>query len=266
MSEEPIAESDGSGQPLRKAVLGLWRGFVDLITPPLCLSCEVPVTQGAALCLDCWQKLHFIDEPVCEALGTPFDYDEGEGALSASAIAAPPEWDRARAAVMFDEASQGLVHKLKYADTQEAGLAMARMMLGAGRKLLAEADVIVPVPLYRWRLWRRRFNQAGVLAQELSRLSGRPWAHDSLLKITKSRPQVGLSAEERRRNVKRVFAVPADGLAAIAGKRVVLVDDVRTTGATAGAAAAVLKAAGATQVDVLTFALVLAPSQFHIEA
>ncbi|MFO1034992.1 MAG: double zinc ribbon domain-containing protein [Hyphomicrobiales bacterium] len=159
MTEEPIAEKPPWSQKLAVASRALWHGFVNVVTPPKCLVCRADVTEGASLCLSCWQKLHWIEEPVCEALGTPFEYDEGEGALSPAAIAEPPPWSRARAALAFDEHAAPLVHQLKYGDRQEAGIAMANMMQAPGRKLLAACDVIIPVPLERWRLWRRRFNQ-----------------------------------------------------------------------------------------------------------
>lgn len=265
MVDEPIAENVPPSQRGKRLARLLWRGFVDWLTPPKCVACRAEVTTGAALCLSCWQKLHFIDEPVCDALGTPFEYEQGEGALSPAAIADPPPWDRARAAVAFDEASKHLVHLLKYKDMQEAGLAMAGMMRGPGRKLLAECDVILPVPLHRHRLWQRRFNQAAVLAQALARAGGKPYCHDVLLRQSATRSQVGLTAAERHRNVRRAFHVPPEQQPHIEGKRVLLVDDVRTTGATAAACAETLKGAGAAYVDVLSFALVLTPSQLHID-
>lgn len=242
----------------------LWRGVIDLVTPCLCLVCGAPVGEPASLCVTCWGQLGQIDEPVCEALGTPFAYDQGEGAFSAAALADPPLWDRARAAVIFDETSGKLVHALKYLDRQEAGLFMARLMGRAGRKLLAEADVILPVPLHRFRLWQRRFNQSAFLAQQLSKATGKPWRSRLLVRSRRTRTQVGLEREERRRNVKNAFALTPDGVAAVAGKAVLLVDDVRTTGATAEACARVLKEAGAARVDLLSFALVPAPVRPHI--
>jgi ComF family protein len=264
--EEPLAEKPSAFQRMRQRGLGAWRSLVDVVTPPLCLSCHVPVTTGASLCTTCWSKLQFLDDPVCDVLGTPFAYDEGEGAVSPAAIAEPPSWDKARAAVVFDDASKELVHHFKYQDRQEAGLAMARMMAGAGRGFLSEADVVIPVPLHRRRLWQRRFNQAAFLAQRLAAARGLPWHGDVLLRTSATTSQVGLTAEGRRKNVKRAFAVPLDKQGAVDGKRVVLVDDVRTTGATAEACAEVLKQAGATQVWVLSFALVLEPARLHIEA
>ena len=203
---------------------------------------------------------------MCDVLGTPFAYDEGEGAVSPAAMADPPSWDKARAAVVFDDASAHLVHMLKYNDRQEAGLAMARMMLGAGRNLLINTDVILPVPLHRQRLWRRRFNQAAYLCERVSRTSGIAWAHDVLLRIEATPSQVGLDAKERHKNVRRAFEVPPEKRPMIEGKSVLLVDDVRTTGATANVCAETLKIAGAAHVHLLTFALVLEPARLHIEA
>jgi ComF family protein len=266
MTEEPIAEIVPSSQRMLGVAARFWRGFVDVVAPPKCVTCRQDVVTGAALCLSCWQALRFIDEPVCDALGTPFEFEQGDGALSAAAIAEPPPWHRARAAVVFNEVSQKLVHLLKYRDMPEAGLAMARMMSGPGRKLLSDCDVIVPVPLHRFRLWQRRFNQAAVLAKSLAQSSLKPWAHDVLVRDRSTRPQVGLAASERHKNLRNAFSVPPEQVGGIAGKRVLLVDDVRTTGATAAACAVVLRDAGAAQVDVLSFALVLEPARLHISA
>jgi ComF family protein len=242
----------------------LWRGVVDLVTPSLCLGCGRPVGEPASLCLECWSTLQHIDEPVCDVLGTPFAYDQGAGAVSAEAMADPPAWDKARAAVIFEDTSARLVHALKYQDRQVAGLLMARMMARAGRRLLAESDVILPVPLHRFRLWRRRFNQSAFLAQHVSALSGKPWRHDVLLRIRRTRAQVGLDEQARRRNVKGAFHIVPEKLGEVAGRAVLLVDDVRTTGATAEACAAALRQAGASRISLLSFALVPAPARPHI--
>jgi ComF family protein len=196
-------------------------------------------------------------------MGTPFAYDEGEGALSAAALARPPPWNRARAAVAFDEVSRPLIHALKYHDNHEAGLLMARMMARAGRRLLAETDVVLPVPLHRLRLWTRRFNQSAFLAERLASLARKPWRGDILARLRATRPQVGLDDGERRRNVRGAFRVEATAIARLAGKKILLVDDVMTTGATAGACAEALKHAGAARVDVLAFAIVLGPARLH---
>jgi ComF family protein len=137
-------------------------------------------------------------------------------------------------------------------------------MVSAGHRLLAEADVIVPVPLHRFRLWQRRFNQSAILAREIAGSSGKLCVLDALDRGKATRSQVGLDADERRKNVRGAFSVPVDRLNPIAGKRVLLIDDVRTTGATANACATALLKAGSQQVDLLTFALVLEPARLHI--
>jgi ComF family protein len=242
----------------------LWRGVVDLVTPSLCLVCQGAVEDPASLCVDCWAKLKLIDEPVCDALGTPFAYDQGAGAFSPAALADPPVWDRARAAVLFSDDSARLVHALKYRDRPEAGLLMARLMAGAGRRLLAEADLLVPVPLHYFRLWQRRFNQSAFLATALAAAAGRPWRADLLRRRRLTRPQVGLDQAQRHRNVRGAFALRDDAAAVVAGRAVLIIDDVRTTGATAAACAEVLRQAGAARVDLLTFALVPPAGRSHI--
>lgn len=255
----------GFGAEAFKSGIGqAFRLLTDALTPPRCLACRREVEDAGALCIACWSKFAFISEPVCDVLGTPFAYDQGESAVSPAALADPPPWDRARAAVAYDEHSGAIVHALKYADHQEAALLMAQQMARAGQKLLAEADVLVPVPLHRWRLWRRRFNQSALLAQQLSKASGKPWAAQALQRVKHGRRQVGQSAEERRRSVARAFAACGEEAGRIAGQRVLLIDDVLTTGATASACSKALRAAGARHVDVLTFALVLGPKRPHI--
>ena len=251
-------------QMIAQGMTRLWRSVVDTVTPPRCLACHAEITGAASLCAVCWQGLRQIDEPLCNVLGTPFAYDQGEGSVSAAALANPPAWDRARAAVAYDDAARPVVHALKYRDTQEAGLLMARMMTRAGRRLLADADMLIPVPLHRVRLWRRRFNQSAYLALNIAAASGTAFRPDILLRVKATRSQVGLREDERRKNVAKAFALAAAKAGDIQDKKVLLVDDVLTTGATAGTCAKVLKAAGAAQVDVLCFALVLEPGRFHI--
>ena len=243
---------------------GHWCALVDFIVPPRCLACREAVLDAASLCPSCWSRLRHIEAPVCNVMGIPFAYDQGADALSAAALTEPPSWDRARAAVAFDDASRGLVHALKYRDTMEAGLFMARLMGRAGQGLLEQADVIIPVPLHRFRLWRRRFNQAAFLAGLLAREKSKDLQTSVLVRTKASRSQVGLKPEERRKNVANIFKVLPEGISHVAGRKVLLVDDVLTTGATAASCATTLKEAGAAQVDVLAFALVIEPRRPHI--
>ena len=262
--EDQLAQKQPWFQPREWLGAG-FAGLVNLLTPPKCLSCRKNVQQGASLCTACWLKLTYLEDPVCDVLGLAFAYDQGAGALSAAALADPPPWDRGRAAVLYDEAAKGLVQALKYRDATEAGLFMARMMARAGRELLAEADYILPVPLHRSRLWKRRFNQSAFLAKPIAAVAAKTYATDILLRVLPTRQQVGLNAAARHKNVKKAFVVPFEKQALIAGKTILLVDDVRTTGATLAACATALKNAGAVRVYVLCFALVKEPLRLHIE-
>jgi ComF family protein len=238
------------------AVRACFGHAVDLALPPLCPACREPVI-GQALCADCWSKLHFIAPPYCARLGLPFAYDPGPGVLSMQAIAEPPAYGRARAAVRYDEIARALVHAFKYGDRLDLAPALGQWMARAGRELLAETDLIVPVPLHWRRLWARRFNQSALLAETIARQCGRPVAHDALRRVKPTVQQVGLTRAQRAENIQGAFRVPAAGKAAVAGRRLVLVDDVLTTGATAEGCSRALLRAGAANVDVLTFARVV---------
>ncbi len=241
-----------------------WRSFQDAVLPPQCLGCGARVAVAATLCADCWGRLNLIDQPFCERLGTPFETGMGEAMTSARALTDPPVWERARAAVTYEELARDLVHGLKYYDRLENADLMAVMMARAGAGLLDEADVMIPVPLYRWRLWQRRFNQAALLAQRIGAASAVPVLAEILVRQRATATQVGLKAAERRVNLRQAFQVAAENRPLIAGRRVLLVDDVLTTGSTATAASLALLEAGASAVDVLVFALVAEPFRTHI--
>jgi ComF family protein len=233
------------------------RTAVDVVLPPQCLSCRAATAGEGSLCARCWSRMRLIERPYCARLGIPFAYDLGEGALSAEAIADPPPFDRCRAVATFDEVARALVHGLKYRDRPELARAMGDWMVRAGGEIVATADVIVPVPLHRRRLWSRRFNQSAMLAQAIARRSGRRFAPEALARIRPTVQQVGLSQAARDDNVRGVFRVLPPQKMAVAGRRVLLVDDVYTTGATAKAATRALLRGGATAVDVLVFARVV---------
>src|SRR5581483_2345322 len=236
------------------------RRVLDLALPPLCAACREPV-EGKGLCPACWSKLSFITRPYCERLGIPFVYDPGPGILSMEAIADPPSYNRARAAVRFDEISRALVHALKYGDRLDLAPMMGRWVASAGRELLAESDALVPVPLHWRRLWARRFNQSAMLAARISAETGVPVAAGALKRVKATVQQVGLSRTERASNIQGAFKVPDSGKAAVAGRRLVLIDDVLTSGATVEGCARALNRAGAANVDVLVFARVADPAR-----
>ena len=228
----------------------------DLVVPPLCLSCHAMLGSHDTLCPACWSQIDFIRAPLCDRLGLPLPYGTGEVMISAAAAAAPPDWDRARAVARFDGVMRTLVHDLKFRDRHDARRLFGRWLAQAGAELLHDADLIVPVPLTRGRLLRRRFNQAAILAIEVSRGTGIPSEPLVLLRAKATPPQVGLTRDQRRQNVAGAFALAEDRRTRLAGAKIVLVDDVVTTGATANACARALKRGGAARVDVLTLALV----------
>ena len=228
-----------------------------------CAVCREPV-EGEGLCAGCWSKLSFITRPYCERLGIPFTYDPGPGILSMEAIADPPSYRRARAAVRFDEISRALVHSLKYGDRLDLAPMMGRWMSRAGSEILAEADALVPVPVHWRRQWARRFNQSAMLATAISAESGVPITAGALTRIKATVQQVGLTRSERASNVQGAFKVPEEGKGAVVGRRLVLVDDVLTSGATVDGCARVLNRAGAANVDVLIFARVADPVRTSI--
>ncbi len=246
--------------PLQR-IAANWRApfrlALDLALPPLCPACRAPVGSSSGLCASCWAKLSPIERPFCERLGIPFVYDPGPGLLSMQAIADPPSYQRARAAVRYDDVARALVQAYKYGDRLDLAPTLARWMARAGAELLSDADVIVPVPLHWRRLWARRFNQSALLAKLIGGATAVPVDYDTLKRIKPTLQQVGLSKPERAANVQGAFRVAAEHKAAISGRRALLIDDVLTSGATLDACARALLRAGARDVDVLVFARVV---------
>jgi ComF family protein len=232
------------------------RLMLDVALPTLCVACREPV-DGEGVCAKCWAKLSFIAPPYCPRLGIPFVYDPGPDMLSMEAIANPPAYARARAAVRYDDVARTLVHALKYQDRTDLAPAMGRWMARAGHELLDGADVLVPVPLHWRRAWSRRYNQSGALARIIERQTGVTVASDALRRIRPTQQQIGLSKPQRASNVQGAFKVSTLRQSQIAGRRVVLIDDVLTSGATVDACARALLRAKAVQVDVLVFARVV---------
>jgi ComF family protein len=247
----------------RLALTALPRLALDVALPTVCAGCREPVA-GNGLCAGCWAKLSFIAPPFCERLGIPFVYDPGPGVLSMEAIADPPAYAHARAAVRYDDVARTLVHALKYQDRTDLAPTLGGWMARAGAELLGEADVLVPVPLHWRRGWTRRYNQSGALAKVIGKRSGVPFDGDALRRIKPTQQQVGLSRAERARNVQGAFQVTPDRKARVQGRRIILVDDVLTSGATVDACARALLRAGAANVDVLVFARVVDAARTHI--
>jgi ComF family protein len=259
----PIASVIGERRPqfdLGNRVRRLAAGTLDLVLPPQCLACGAIAEGEAALCAGCFSRLRFLSHPLCDACGYPFELGEGAIAgLCAACLRRAPSFDRARAVFAYDDESRGLVIGFKHADRTHAAPAFARWLARAGAELIRECDIIAPVPLHRWRLFRRRYNQAALLALALARLAAKPCVPGLLHRLRATPSQGGLGRLGRARNVRGAFAVTERARAGLAGRRVLLIDDVLTTGATVEEAARALKAEGAAAVDVLTLARVIRP-------
>src|SRR3954452_19139328 len=194
---------------------------LDTALPRLCPACRDLITDQG-VCPACWSKLAFIAAPYCPRLGIPFAYDPGPRLLSMQGISDPPAYQRARAAVRYDDVAAKLVHAFKYGDRLDLAPLLGRWMARAGRELFDGADALVPVPLHWRRLWTRRFNQSAALAQTISRESGIAVAHAPLRRVKATAQQVGLSRTERATNVQGAFKVDPSDKAAVAGRRLIV--------------------------------------------
>jgi ComF family protein len=226
--------------------------LLDLLLPPRCLGCGAAVTAAGTLCAPCWRGMTFLGAPCCVCCGTPFDFEPGREALCGACARSRPPFARARAALRYDEASRRLILGFKYGDRLHLAPALGAWMRRAGAELVAEADLLVPVPLHWTRLFARRYNQAAVLAHAIQAAGGPPVGADYLVRRRRTPSQGKRNAAARERNVRGAFAVKAGRT--VKGSCILLVDDVFTTGATVGECARVLRRAGARQVDVLTLA------------
>ena len=240
--------------PLRR----LAADALDLILPPRCAACATDVTAHALLCAGCFARISFITDPVCRSCGVPFAA-AAQGPVCTGCAAEPPRFAQARAALCYDDGARSLILPLKHADRVELAAVLAPWMARAGAAMLNQADVIVPVPLHRARLRRRRYNQAALLARHLARRSGPHVVLDGLQRVRGTVALGGKTAAERSAELAGAFRVKPARAGALLGRHVLLVDDVITSGATGNACAAVLLEAGAARVDMLAAARVPDP-------
>lgn len=239
--------------PLLQAAL---RPVLDYVLPPRCPACGVIVDDLGLLCGDCWSSVDFIGEPLCARCGVDIPASAGEGALCGACIAQPPPFDRARAVMRYGETGRTIAHRLKYG--RRVSLAdvmanhMARLLPHEGR----EDVILVPVPLHRWRIWTRGFNQAALIASRIGRRTGLPVELDLIRRIKSTPPLHALRRSERAKIVQGAFALGPGANSKLIGKTVILVDDIWTTGATASACARLLRKGGASQIHIICWARV----------
>ena len=246
---------------VRPAARVVGHTVLDLLLPPVCITCDAAVERQGQLCAECFRAISFVTPPICARCGVPFHTAASAGAsgVCPACEARSPPYGRARAALRYDARAQRLVLPLKHGDRIELARVLAPMMHRAGTALLREADVLVPVPLHRARLRQRRYNQAALLAAHVARLSGVLAVLDALVRRHDT-PSLGRrSAAERAIVVADAFALRPGREMAVRGRRVVLIDDVMTSGATVSACTLALQDAGAKHVDVLVAARVPDP-------
>jgi ComF family protein len=235
------------------------RAAMDFVYPPVCPVSGEPVDAPGRIAPAAWAMLRFLTEPLCVRCGLPFEFEAGPDMECAACATAPPIVHRTRAALVYDDASRRLILEFKHAARTDALSTFASWMAGASAASVAATDRIVPIPLHPARLRMRRFNQSALLARALAERTGKPFDPDSLLRVRATPTQAGKSAAGRARNVAGAFRVRPTHAETVAGAHVLLVDDVRTTGATLEAAARALKTAGARQVDAVTLLRVVRP-------
>ena len=243
---------------LKSAVSRLFRSVLDFALPPRCGGCGTIVDEVDSFCADCWRKLEFLGPGGCTHCGLPLEATDAE--ICAVCLARPPRLDRIRAAVAYDDISRSIALRLKYGRKVALARTMSRYMQPLIGDLPSGA-ILVPVPLHRSRLWQRGFNQAAMVAKELSRRIGAPVALDALKRTRATPPLKGLNMRQRRRTVAGAFRT--SGATELRGQTILLIDDVLTTGSTANACARVLKRAGAARVELISWARVVRPSQLN---
>ncbi len=232
------------------------RTAIDFALPPRCPGCGLIVEDQHRFCLSCWQALHFLGEPCCARCALPFEYDAGVGAECGACIADPPRFDRLRAAVAYGEIARAVALKLKYAGRPGVAETMAQLM----SRHLHRGDpdaLLVPVPLHRWRIWKRGYNQAALIASALARRTGLRAELALIERIKATPPLKGLGRRERANAVRGAFRLREASAEFGKGRTIILVDDVFTSGATANACAHALKRRGAARVDIICWARVV---------
>lgn len=241
-----------------RSALGIGARVLDLVLPPRCAACAGAVPAQGDLCAACWSGLRFLEPPWCRQCGYPTPDVGAADPLCAPCAKQAPVFDRARAALRYDDASKRLILGFKHHERLDAVDLFGRWMSQVGEELIEPTSLLVPIPLHRWRLLRRGFNQSSLLARAVRRYVGGRLALDLLVKPIATASQQTLGGAARSRNITNAsFTVRQKHLAQVLDARIVLIDDVFTTGSTVAAAAQVLRRAGAARIDVLSLARVV---------
>lgn len=244
------------------------RAALDTILPPRCVVTGEMVDRQGMISPAAWAELDFINDPICDKCGVPFGFElsglaevagfETEGGIHCmQCLDYPPPFETARAALKYNDASRDMILGFKHADQTHAALAFVPWLKMAGQGMMEDADAFIPVPLHRWRLLKRRYNQASIIAHYMSKETNIPVLHQALTRTRATATQGHLNFKERRKNVKKAFAVNEKYAASVKGKTLILIDDVYTTGSTVKECTKALMKAGAKKIHILTLARVV---------
>ncbi len=237
------------------------RSVVDFALPPRCPGCGAITPEPHLFCLTCWSRLQFLGEPCCDRCALPFDFAIGNGGECAACIANPPDFDRLRAAVAYGDISRKVALRLKYGGRPGIAETLARLMERHAGQVADSRPWLAPVPLHRWRIWRRGYNQSALIATALARRLGLETRPDLIERTRATPPLRGMSPSERKATLRGAFQLPERHRSSVQGRSILLIDDVYTSGATANACARLLKRAGAERVDILCWTRVLGPDR-----
>ena len=232
-----------------------YRLCLDFLLPPRCLGCHQLIQDPLALCGQCWKSLSFLKSPQCFRCGFPFDFSENEDEhICAQCLKNPPPFDRGRSIVRYDDGSKHLLLKFKHGDHTEFAPLFTQWFLQTSQDFFEEIDLIIPVPLHPWRLLKRQYNQAALLARMLSFATHIPWSGEILVRKKSTVSQGHLSFKARHRNVKNAFFCSPEWKKRLSYSHCLLIDDVWTSGATIHACCETLLRSGSEKVSVLTIA------------
>lgn len=229
---------------------------LSLIYPDQCVLCEARVEERGGLCATCWRETPFLTGLVCETCGVSLPGSDSGQVLCDDCLSMPRPWESGRAALSYRDAGRRVVLALKHADRLDLVPACADWMVRAGRPVLTEGTVLVPIPSHWTRLLSRRYNQAAELCRAVSKLSGLPSVPDALIRTKRTPKQDGMTVEARFANMAGAVVANPKAIKRLQGCRICLIDDVMTSGATLSAATRALHDAGAERVCTLVLARV----------
>ncbi len=234
----------------KKIILSL----IDILMPGRCYICGQIIEGKSSLCPECYKKITFLSHQCCPVCGKPYLFPQEKEAICQNCLKEKPKLKRFRAVFTYDTYSRELILPFKHADRTDMAPFFSKLMFQTGQELIDDCDIIIPVPLHPRRLLKRKYNQAALLAQGIASLCQKKMLSNTLLRVINTKPQGHDNRRQRIKNVKNAFLVKKEK--DVYGKKILLIDDVYTTGATLNACAESLYAAGAKRVEGLTLARV----------